>query len=207
MAMAVGDLIEVVIKGQIHNQTTLTVFHYYVSGASTTPDLFDELENVLDEFLDMGVGSFLPTWLSVVPSSWNLRTISTQKIAPVRSRRVVSATQNEAGLGSDSGVTNVQGAITFQTDFAGRRFIGGVRVPMSPADAFNGSWSALTLGKLEALAQEFGSPFTEPGGDGIYQPCIYHRDLAPPSNRTDITAVLVQPTTRVIRRRTVGLGI
>lgn len=207
MALPVGTILEVTYRGTILGQTFMSVFHTYVFGQSTTPNDFTELSNILGYYTDAGVGSVRPAYSAATTQAAVLTSASIQAVAPTRMRRVTQPLNSIPGLRADTQVPNVQASLSFKTNFARRRDRGGMRLPASPDDAATGVWIGNYTTSLQALADLLIVSLIEPGGDGLYQPCIYHRDLQPPANRTDITAVIVEPTTRVIRRRTVGLGI
>lgn len=205
MALPVGSIIEVAYIGDLYNQLTMNVRHYYVAAQSTTPGITDEIENLLGHFSSMGVGDILPAYLQCVPEELTVRRVSVQPLRPQRFRRQVEAI-TQMGLGGPSSTSNVQAAITFTTRLSGKDQQGGMRVPASPGNALGGVWAPSYITDLTTLAARFSEAITEPDGDGIYQPCIFHRKLAAPNDRTDIVAFAIQSSTRVIRRRTLGVG-
>jgi len=205
MGLPEGAIFEVSYIGKLLNQLTMNVRHYYVAAQSTTPSYIEEVENILGYFSDQGVGSVLPAYLGVLPENLTVQQVVVQVLTPSRFRKQFE-TLNQGGLGPETAVSNVQASITFTTRLSGRDQQGGMRVPASPANAEAGNWSAAYQTDLTTLAARLSESFTEPDGDGIYAPCIYHRTKAAPANRTEIFAFIVQPTTRVIRRRTLGVG-
>jgi hypothetical protein len=205
MGMPVGSIIEITYIGRLLDQLTMSVRHYYVAAQSTTPSVTDEIDNILGHFSDMGVGSVLPAYLQVIPEEMTVERVAAQMVAPDRLRRQTD-TIDQTGLGGGTALSNCQASITFTTRLSGRDQQGAIRVPAAPGNALAGRWIAAYITDLTSLAARLSEPFTEPDGDGIYQPCIYHRTKAPPENRTDIVAFIIQETTRVIRRRTLGVG-
>lgn len=206
MPLPAGAVIEIIYSGDMHGQRFMNTLHIYVAAVGDTPSIFDELDNIRGYYSDEGVGSALPAYLQCIPENAAVTSVSAQQITPTRSRRTIS-TLTETGLGGTSDVTNVQASITFRTNFGGRDQVGGMRIPAAPSNAVAGSWNDPYKVALTSLADVLKAGFTEPGGTAIYQPCIFHRNLGSPANRTDITDAIVQPTTRVIRRRTVGVGV
>lgn len=205
MPLPVGAIFEVTYIGRLFNQLTMNVRHYYVTAQSTTPGITDEVENILGHFSDMGVGSVLPAYLQVVPEELTVEKAVVQVLTPSRFRKQFE-TINQAGLSAMTTTSNVQASITFTTRLSGRDQQGGMRVPASPGQAVGGLWEAGYVTALTTLAARFSEPITEPNGDGIYQPCVYHRTKGPPADRSDIVAFIIQPSSRVIRRRTLGVG-
>jgi len=206
MSLPVGAILEVTYLGRLLNQLTMNVRHYYVAAQSTTPGFTDEIENILGYFSGGGIGALLPAYLQALPENLTVQQVSVQVVRPDRLRRQ-SNTINQGGLGPETAVSNVQASITFTTRLSGRDQQGGMRVPASPANAEAGNWSAAYQTDLTTLAARLSESFTEPDGDGIYQPCVFHRTKAAPNDHTDIVAFIIQPTTRVIRRRTLGVGV
>lgn len=206
MPLPENAIIELTYLGKIYNQTTMNVRHYYVAAQGTTPSITDEVENFLGHFTDMGVGSVLPAYIACIPEELNVYRVVAQVLRPSRFRKQFE-TISQNGLASSSPVTNVQASITFTTRLSGRDQQGGMRVPAAPVAALDGTWTAGYQTLLTTLAARLSEPITEPGGDAIYAPCIFHRGKATPADRTEINAFIIQPTTRVIRRRTVSVGV
>jgi len=205
MSLPVGAIFEVSYIGRLFNQLTMNVRHYYVATQSTTPGVTDEVENILGYFTDMGVTSVLPAYLAAVPEELTVERAVVQVLTPSRFRKQFT-TINEVGLSAMTTTSNVQASITFTTRLSGRDQQGGMRVPAAPGLATGGLWNAPYITTLTTLAARLSESFTEPDGDGIYQPCVYHRTKAPPADRSDIVAFIVQTSSRVIRRRALGVG-
>jgi hypothetical protein len=206
MPLPEGAIIELTYLGTMYNQTIMNVRHYYVAAQGTTPGVTDEIENFLGHFVDMGVGSVLPAYIACIPEELNVNRVIAQVLTPTRLRRQFE-TISQNGLASSSPVTNVQASITFTTLLSGKDQQGGMRLCAAPVAALDGVWTAGYQGLLTTLAARLSETVAEPDGDAIYAPCIYHRTKAAPLNRTEITGFVIQPTTRVIRRRTVGVGV
>lgn len=206
MPLPLGAVIEGVIRGELTGQTILNVFHYRVDNQSTIDNIVDEVDQFLDDWAAIGDGSFMENFMDCQVSNYTQREISAQAIYPVRyvKRSVTTATVGDRG---NAGSANLAAVITKRTNLSGRSKVGAVHIAGLTGADFNGG---LIQPGFKADLLTFGAnivaPVTASAGGGIYNPCIYHRNIANP--KTDlITGVVVQDTVRVMRRRTVGLGI
>lgn len=206
MAIPVGTIIEVTQLTRLCGQTCMNVYHYAVNIASSTPNGVNELTDFLNQHWNAGPGTISEAFLSVIPVSAEVFASYAQAVFPVRARKVV-INQAHVGQRDVANQANVQASVTLTADLAGRRYIGGKRVPMTPLDSLDGNLIATYVPVLLLYAVACAEPLAVAIGGGEYVPVIYHRPPAPPPQFSLITDAFVQPTTRVIRRRTVGLGI
>lgn len=203
-ALPFDSIVEVTFRGLLLGQRCLNVFHYRVFVTSTKPTVADEMQALTASILAGVDTTILADILAVLPGNYNMQQIVAQPIRLLRYRRSVRSVTATGGR-ADSEVSNIQASITLQTDFSGRSQIGGKRFAMTPGDAVGGMVNAGLFGLLVGLATTIRLPIIVTDGGGTYAPTIYHRGQAVPIS-TDITASFAQATTRVIRRRTLGLG-
>jgi len=206
MALPANAIIAFTYRGSLLNQTTLNTVHYRVSNPSSIVTVKEEMEEFLKRFTAVGPNDILTAYRQALPDNFFLRQAVLQPVYPTRYRRV-AATLTQQGAADPSEVSNVQAAITFNTIKAGRNQIGGIRVPQTPANAQGGSWIPAWLNTLEIVGDVFSTLLVAGLGGGSYQPVIFHRSPNANPRWDDISDFIVQPTTRVIRRRTVGVGI
>lgn len=206
MALPENAIIEATYEGVIHNQRCLSVYHYRVEELSSETTIAGEMTQFLDAFTSNNVGDLMTTYLVFVPENYELIRAVAQPIYPTRYRRFI-ATVGGTGAGSPSPVTNVQGSITTASPLAGRRYIGGKRLCVSPTDCENGNLKAATKTILLAHSDAMLEDLQPDAGNGVYRPVIFHRSPNINPRYSDMTIAFPQETARVIRRRTVGLGI
>jgi len=206
MALPANAIIAFTYRGSLLNQTTLNTVHYRVSNPSNIPTVKEEMEEFIKRFTAVGPNDILTAYRQAMPDNFFFRQAVLQPVFPTRYRRVV-ATLNQQGVTDPTEVSNVQAAITFNTAKAGRNQIGGIRLPQTTANAQGGSWIPAWVNTLEVVGDVFSTLLVAGLGGGSYQPVIFHRSPNANPRWDDIDDFVVQPTTRVIRRRTVGVGI
>lgn len=206
MAIPVNSIIEVAAIGTILGQTTMNVFHFVVDIADSTPDRFVELGNLLTEHFSANVATYGSTLIACCPGNWTFSRATAQVIYPVRERRVQQSRALPGGR-QPADQPNVQASVTYSTDLAGRNQIGGKRVCMTPVDSELGFLNATLAGALTQFAIKSRTFISMPVTGGSYSPVIFHRSPNATPRFQRITGSFIQNTTRVIRRRTVGLGI
>jgi len=207
---SVNQVYQVTFNGLLHNQRTMTTFYYKLldigAGGGTHQDASDNLNASISVAADLQ-----SKYRACCPTNWTLDTVWIQLILPVRIRKVVYA-KNLAGTGANSStVTNVSGSITRAGEGAARNQVGGIRVPISPADCAAGLITTTPYGNLNALAAQMKVLYGA-AADWWWKPGFISKVLDQDGNPTikaftDIYAAFAQETSRVVRRRTVGLGI
>lgn len=208
MPLPVNAIIEATYKGRMHNQTIMTVFHYRVSTPSTIADPVAEVADFLASFANPAAGQQLTKFLDCVPDTYFYVEGRAQAIAPIRYRVVIqSATTADQGRRPPAPSANLASVLTAQSVKAGRREVGSKHLPTgSDMDVNGGLITAPLKTALIAFRSEWLIERIGPAGAGVYVPVIYHKGGVAP-NYSDISSVVVQDTVRVMRRRTVGLGI
>jgi len=208
-AIEVGDVIQVSWVGDCFGQRVMMVRHYVcdVAADPLTTTVLGNLNALLGE-LGIGGGEDITTdYLACLPPSYSLTYVQAQRINPERSAWVRDA--SDAGPGThndDTERSNVSCCITMQSDRGGRDQHSNVLLGPSPVTAaVNGEVSVAYKALMTALAEDLKLPTTPVAvGNGSYTPVIYHPD----NGLVDfITHYTVQDTSRVVRRRTVRLGI
>lgn len=205
MALPVNTVIEVTYRSTLNSQVCMNVFHYVVTTQSTTVGNLDEVEDFINLFVDNGVGSIRPAYAACLPENLTVVEVLGQPIYPIRYRRVAAGV-GEQGLRGQATSSNLQASITKQTQLGGRDQVGAVHVPMTAEDSLNGLVVAGLKANLVTLADRLDSSLTDAVGGGVYAPCIYHRNDEAIPKYAIITKMYPQDTTRVMRRRTVGVG-
>lgn len=206
MALPLGAVLEMSIQGTCLGQTILNVFHYQVTTVSTTTTVSQEVTDFLSKWRNAAVAnSFMANFLACVPENYSTVKFTGQAIFPTRYVRQ-SQVLADPGTRPATTVSNLQASITFNTALAGRSQIGGKRIIMSAEDSEGGIIVEALRTSLLPFCLSCALPIDVTAGGGVYTPCIYHRNpnLGAPNN---IIGAFPQDTVRVMRRRTVGLGI
>lgn len=208
-AAAVGQIYVSTILGSLCGQRTMTQFTWQVKevpGAQTVQDVYTQLRAAL-----FAAGGLVPKMLPCLPDNWTMFQSWQQCVWPVRYVKKVTAESATGSSGIESSVPNVQAAVIRECELAGRPFVSTLKIPISPLDA--GVNDGFIGGALDVALQAFAlqniSTIGTTGTSPVLWPVIYHGPTVTPTptNATRIVSAFAQQTTRVIRRRTVGLGI
>jgi len=203
--LSVGDIVMVSIVGSLNNQRTMNTFPYRVSAVTGTPTI-QSAANALKNSLTAG-GGLVPAYIGCTPSNMLINDLWIQVIRPARFRKEVFAINSAGDSGIAANTSNVAATISRQGELALRRAQGCIHVPLgTTSDAFeDGVLTPSQKALLDTLASKMNLNIITTGTVVTYIPLI---GLPPFGNPTvDTYATGTQTTVRVVRRRTVGLGI
>lgn len=207
MGLPVNAIIEATFQGRLFNQTILNIFHYRVALESTIVDPIAEVTDFLGSFNDPGPTGFRKLFMDCMPNNYTLVAARAQAIRPIRYRAVLNTPAGVVGERDATETANLAAVLTSQSNRSGRREIGGKHFPTGSATDID---AGVLTNDLKAVLTIFRNKWLTQivtvGGGGVYQPVILHPGTVAPQF-SDITAVAIQDTVRVMRRRTVGLGI
>lgn len=206
MALPLGAIVEVTYLSTLFSQRIMNVLHYVVTNESTTVSPVQEMEDLAGTFAANGVGDILPAYLACLPENLVVDLVRCQAILPTR-YRAINQVINEQGLLGTASTANVQGSITKTTTFSGRDQIGSIHLPLASESISGGLVTGGTRTLMDALADELKVTVTEDVGGGAYAPVLFHRNPLTVPRYSLITEMVPQTTSRVMRRRTVGLGV
>lgn len=184
-------------------QLCISLFHYKYTTGSPIPDGQAAAVDALNKI--RVAGKLVDKYKDCLPDSVNDLVWWAQWVAPTRFRRTTLAIAADAGLvASPTMPSNVSAAITKFAEEASRKGLGTVHMPSVPQSFVNESVLALPGGlAYGALADRIRESITLTGGQ-ILDAVLFHKPDHVMSPK--IVATAVQNTTRVARRRTVGLG-
>lgn len=205
--IALNDIILLSFRGTYQQQRILFTHTYAVTAvpASPTPAadfVEDFLVNIQASPTNLSGG-----YLSLMPTNYTLQEIRAQIVAPVR-QVVQKLAIDDNGAANAASTGNLAAVITLNTALAGRSQVSNKHIGPIPSDATNGG--SISVAYKNAM-DVFGSLLTTTvqsiSGSGTATPVIYHR--TPPVGTAiydEILNFVSQTTTRVMRRRTLGVG-
>lgn len=208
MAVAVNDLFLVTVNGLAYNQRIMLTLGYRVADAVGSHTEQEVSEALAAALAAGGTADIVTPYTECLSTATVLTDVWAQKIEPNRFRRY-NAPAGLSGQGGPSDATNLAAVLTLQTALSGRsqqanKHIGPI--PQGPDWTTEGVLTTDFKILLAALGDALVDTVAVLTGDIVLIPCIIHGPGAPlPS--TDIITYAVQDTIRVMRRRTVGLGI
>jgi len=199
----VNDIVLVTFEGKLDGQQILSGFHYRVSQTDGSFPMFEEL----DEFIGRirAPNKLFQLYQNIITDNLVDLQVYAQVIYPIRYRYTNAGEDTQTGAqDSICYPANVQASITRAAERAGRRYVSHLALPSIPIGAVENS--LLTAGFLEdmnLLAVEMTKSVVLPTG-AVLDPVIFHPKFDPVYS--NIMLAFPQPTSRVMRRRTVGLG-
>jgi len=205
--LASGDVLLYTLRYEFFGSTYLNTFHL---------EYLDTLGAVDDETAFFGayltqaeaVNQLIDDLRDITSDSLNFVDHRLQKIRAARHAPLVSQLSLAGTIAGDAMPGNVAMVATKRSDLATRYGIGSWHQPGMPyASATTpADWdSAAMAGLSTALNNWFNLGRTPPGMVGVVWPTLWNATT--PLRKTRITTITVQPTIRVMRRRTKGVGI
>lgn len=194
--MAVGDLLELKVIGNLHGQLIVNVLHYIVS----IDPAIDPALSLATQFDAVAIGP----WLNAASLEYNYARVEARRLLPlpVQDPVIVSTGAAPGSDANDSLPASVAATITKRSGIAGRAnrgrvFFAGVPINAAVQSQLIGGY----LATLQAVATELEEPFL--GDAGAILPCIFHRALG---TIILITSCLARSVLRNQRRRQWGKG-
>jgi hypothetical protein len=202
---AVNQVYLVTLVGRLDDQLIMTTNHYQLInlvGGPLVGDIYDQFNvalNMLDQYIDR--------YLDCCPTNYTCDEMWVQLVAPIRVRKGAYVIDRPGSSTYTALTANVAQVVERFGETAGRGAVGGVHLP-SPTDVAWITGGELTVAALTKL-NLFAPKLFQSVGDGVTDsrlyPCLYNR-LFPEEVQERVIGVQVQPTVRVMRRRTVGVG-
>jgi len=207
MAYTFGDIVEVSWLQEMFSQVIMNIQHYrVVSSGSSSSDVADN-QTFADHLAALtGGAELIGIWSDPLGAEWILRDVRAQKIDPVRSAYANAAINQSGQGGAGADVTNTAVVVSKRGGSGTRRAQGSIHFAGWIPTFFTGgeiqagveTWWA-SLQPLWAATQNVVT------GSISLQPVIYNPGATP--NFQTVAFWTLQDTVRVMRRRTVRVGI
>jgi len=206
--LAVGDIVQLVIESRVNDQVCLNVLHYRARvalPAITYPEAMDLLNQAVG---GPSAESITDKMAAIMAENASIVRCQAQRVYPTRDifyRLTVDKVGRAAG---DCMAQNIAGVLTKRAEVAGRGRAGSFHLAGLPQEAMSVGYIANAFKpRFDELADKLGDPLVADGGQFVYEPGMYSPGSGAGLNWNYIAAVETQTTLRVMRRRTVGLGI
>lgn len=203
----VGDIVELTIKYDSNSQQCMMINHFRV----ITPSALavggpEETEFMTSQQNQVGQ-TIYKRLRQVLAADVILQGMRCQIIRPTRIVSVDFDTV-ENGLRNGAAQTaNIGACVTLKGLEATRSNIANLHIGGLSIDAYvDGKLKAADLVQYNLLGAQFLQVFSADAGGGQYRPVILHPKTAVPQH-TDVFVADAKDTIRIMRRRTVGLGI
>lgn len=204
-----GDILDVTIHGTLFGQQIKTKFYYECLVTSTQNDPVTACTTFAGSWKAGAVSPFL-SFLAVCPPEYNADVVSCQLIKPVRYRAGINAVSLPGTNASATTSTNQSAVITRAAIFSGRPYVGSIHIPgLAGANMLDGNLTAAFKILCGTVASKMLNIFTDlTDGTTEARPVLYHyrKPPAPALPASALFTAFAQPTARVMRRRTIGVG-
>lgn len=215
--IAVGWVLSATFRGELFNQLVMTTFNYEVTEVpgGGAPSNILAITQFNTAFL--APGDMIDDYTNAMPVEYNLVAMDYQWIAPLRYRKVSKFDAAGPGNGGTTTTPNLAACITLAGDRATRRTVSTKHLPgLGGADIDDGILNGGAIARYGVVATQAQAAVVAAGT--TYKPIIYGRFIAPftkcgkdypgqPELTTLIEFGFPQVTARVMRRRTVGVGV
>jgi hypothetical protein len=201
-----NDVIQITTTVNYRNQLCLNTYHYRYTGTPVS-DAEPDLVALNVKFTALG-GSVGRALQESINSDAVLIRLAYQKIWPIRQQAfVINADGAGLAVGDGPHPTNTAAVISRYTAIAGRGRTGSLHVPATLQSNLTdaGLWSAGYIATLQALATQLPLPIAALTSATNWIPGLFQ--LGDPSTFNVLTTTVVRNTPRVMRRRTIGVGI
>jgi len=205
MGRPLGSIIQATIKYVCNSQVCLNVLHYEVQNVSSHDSAQDEQLAFLSRF--NAVSDVIAKLKDCLSQEATIVEAWAQFIRPTRYAKSVLELDAIGGVVSDCHAQNLAATIVKRTEFGGDWAHGSLHLGGVPNNGYSGGLLEPAYKDLvEVLAAQLLEDVASPTGGGIYAPVLLHPPAAH-GGSTLLSGSEVMDELRVMRRRTVGLGI
>jgi len=207
MPLALGDVVQVSLKGSLFGQRILNILHYSVSVVGTGTE-YDQLSRLSSDIaLGAAATDILTPFLSAIAPQYTLEEIRCQRVYPTRTVYAKTSVTIFGAYATGTELTNVAVSLEKRTLAPGRMGIGRLQLAGIPTAVIdNGEVTAgYQAGELAALAAILIQTITTTGPVVTFSPCLFN-PTAPVNKFEPIFSIIPQSTIRVMRRRTLRIG-
>lgn len=206
MGLQDGDIIETQVRGRCFGQRIILTEHFRVLGSFPEGNsVATDLKQISTDFLAGEARAFIPVYLAALPPQYIAEEVRAQRIWPERAAYQSTVLTDLVGTNANAAtVANDAAAVTMRTQLSGRRFLGTKKIgPVPDAVSSAGLIIDAYILLLAAIATKMQGSWVPPASGSLLQPVIWHRDIF---TFTEIRGFAIGKSSRVNRRRTVGIG-
>lgn len=216
MAIQPGTIAEVIYRYTVNNQICMSVLHYVYTNGATVADNITATSGLLAKIDNPLTNQLAIRLAACQASNVSYLDVSAQVIWPTRYLKFKSAfALTGTGLAFNT-AQNLAAVITKQTQFASRSGVGSLHIGgLSPTDYSAGLVDPGLKTRMDFLGTEMLADINDAVNGIVWHPCLANKTPIvgtdpvkfEVSGSTLLYTFVVQPELRVMRRRTVGLGI
>lgn len=207
MPVSAGHIMEVTFSGLYYGQRLMSIFHLLTTNTPTTTAEIASQDDMITRLRPLGSADLVTGYVHCLSDQFTFDTLRCQYVYPQRIRASTLSTSVPGTVAGAGGPTNTAGFLEFITDFAGRKYRGGMHLgALTDGSIVAGMITAAQLTRYSSFCTEFLLPIAESGGTGRWVTTILHRTAPLTGANTIITGAFPHATARTMRRRTVGVG-
>lgn len=206
--MNTGDILLFTMKWRMAGQTLLNTCHYRYDANVGPGDDFEDFAPAMTARLN-AADNVIDSMLDVLSNDITLEEIRLQPVHPVRYAPYVLEVNKVGQVATPAVPVNCAAVFTKRSLLATRYGIGSWHQGGIPAAVYNRATGLFTFADLNVIATQLGNAFEgnfiPDGMTGFVHGILWNYQT--PLRITDIAEITPQLSARVMRRRTVGLGI
>lgn len=194
-------VVQVIIETNLNSQRLLNVLHYQADGTGAAD--YNVALNALIGVL-LTPGDLVDTLSACQSNEAQIRRISAQPVYPARLAIISEVQAIDGTVAQPALPQNTSLVVTKRSDLATRYGVGSIHIPGIPTTfVANGFITGAASAAMTAFADQASGQKMAAGI--IWTPVLWN--LATPGRVTVWDRYVIQDTSRVMRRRTVGVGI
>lgn len=207
MAYGVGDIVEVTWEQIMFSQVILNIQHFRVTSSTSSGSDVGDNQSFANHLAALtGAGELITVWRDGVAANLVFQRVRAQKIDPVRSAYTTAAIGLAGTNAQSSEISNLAVVVSKRGTSGTRRAQGSIHFAGVSPDLMSGGEIQAGVetwwNNLEPLWSASQNVATIPA---TLQPIIYNPGTTP--NFQTVAVWQLQSTARVMRRRTVRVGI
>ena len=202
-----GDILLYTLRCLYQQQTVLNTWHFKVTQFTPEPIDYEDAANAILQELEQP-GDFIDQLEAITVTGYSFIDHRIQRVYPTRNRQVIQTLSTTGSVATTGSQVNQAAVITKYGNVAGRFAIGSWHQAGLPTAAFSsfGRVEEVTQSALKAAVDMLTVVGDIEGFAGtVANPVLWSPTV--PTRVTPIVETVPQFTSRVMRRRTVGLGI
>lgn len=207
MGLAVGDVCAVTYHGTYCGQQIRYVLHYRVTvaGSSVSPEL--DLDAMAANFAAPGSNTLTGTLQALHLTSFNFDAVSAQRVWPTRTIRMTTLSSFPGTITGSDTAPNTSVVVTKRTLTPGRMGLGSIHLSgVDNNSIVSGEIDTGVIASYTTFLAAVIAGRTVPAVTMSIEPGLFNPSF-PPSFFSRLFDCILQTTIRVMRRRTVRLGI
>lgn len=202
-----GDVVQTIAFQEYLGQTLMNVLHYQYTGSNNILNGVTAVDDLMTQVWteEVSIGAYMR---AVQDTACIWRRIQAQKVWPTRTPYLRSNLADITGdITGDDMPPNIAAVVTKQTNILGRGRTGSLHVGgLSSIVVQGGNIAALSMTDMNALAASLPDQLPVAGEEGSFWVPVIGVPVGA-GNPTPLLGAVAQQTVRVMRRRTVGVGI